>query len=136
LVSEWKEKTMTTITRVSDLRYFVLDEFKCPCCGQALMNLDTLSRLDKARHIAGTPFKILSGYRCKKHNKEVGGKDDSAHLKGTAADIACLTPRERYRILMGLFSVGFNRIGIYPKRGFIHVDTDKTKDFEVVWVRD
>lgn len=44
--------------------------------------------LDPARDKLGKPIKVNSGYRCPKHNLEVGGAVNSQHMKGEAADIA------------------------------------------------
>jgi uncharacterized protein YcbK (DUF882 family) len=97
------------------------------------MDDDFLKRLDKARELAGVPFVITSGFRCPKHNKEVGGKPNSAHLRGLAADIAVADNETRYQIIYGLIKAGFKRIGI--GKGFIHVDGDVvTKPFPRVWL--
>lgn len=98
------------------------------------MDLDFVKKLDRARRNAGVPFNINSGYRCPLHNesKEVGGKPDSAHIYGVAADIQAKHSRPRFKILKSLFAVGFHRIGI--AKTFIHVDDDITKDPEVVWL--
>lgn len=45
--------------------------------------------LEHARVGIGMPIKINSGFRCKKVNKAVGGKDNSQHIDGKAADITC-----------------------------------------------
>lgn len=44
--------------------------------------------LDPVRAAFGKPIKVNGGYRCEKHNKEVGGAKNSQHLLGQAADIA------------------------------------------------
>jgi uncharacterized protein YcbK (DUF882 family) len=44
--------------------------------------------LQKMRDIIARPIKINSGFRCKKHNYESGGRTNSAHIYGLAADIA------------------------------------------------
>ena len=91
-----------------------------------------LKMLDEARHKAGIPFVITSGYRCPSHNRAVGGVANSAHTKGLAADIACSDSRTRGYIIGALFEAGFNRIGIHEH--FIHVDDDPSKDADVVWL--
>ena len=101
------------------LKYFTIDEFACPCCGECQMNIDTLLRFDKARMIANTPFKINSGYRCKKHNLEVGSTSEN-HPSGHAGDVDCQTGQQRIKILTGLIKAGFKRIGIH--KTFIHAD--------------
>lgn len=45
-----------------------------------------LKRLDLVRAHIDKPIHINSGYRCKKLNKEVGGTENSYHMKGLAAD--------------------------------------------------
>ena len=118
-----------------DLKYFNEDEFICTCgCGCGKENMDNvlLGMLDRARDLAGVSFNITSGYRCEKHNKDIGGVKDSAHCTGKAVDIACQSSRIRCKMLKALLTVGFTRIGIAQK--FIHVDVDERKDSNVVWV--
>lgn len=115
-----------------DLKWFELEEFACPCCGESKMDEDFLRLLDDARELAGVPFKITSGYRCKEHNKKVGGKANSAHTKGLAVDISTTTSNARYEILDSLFLHKFNRLGIGVD--FIHADTDESLPQEVVWL--
>ena len=45
--------------------------------------------LDPARRKLGKPIVVNSGYRCQKHNLEVGGVKNSQHMVGEAADITC-----------------------------------------------
>lgn len=111
--------------------YFTEDEFACPCCGEASINLTFIQMLDEARAIAGVPFNINSGFRCEEHNTYVGGSPSSSHLKGVAVDLGALTSASRYKIISALLAVGFNRIGIADT--FIHVDYDLDKSQNVIW---
>lgn len=43
--------------------------------------------LDPAREVFGKPIHVNSGYRCKELNRLVGGKANSYHLNGQAADL-------------------------------------------------
>lgn len=95
------------------------------------MNQDFLSKLDKARELAGIPFKINSAYRSPEHNAKIGGKPNSSHLKGLAVDISVTNSRQRFIVLNALLDVGFTRIGIADT--FIHVDLDNGKSKEVIW---
>jgi len=116
----------------NSLKHFDLSEFDSPDqpgSGEE-MKMPFLRKLDAARSMAGTPFKITSGYRTQKHNDKVGGVVNSAHLRGWAADIACNTSN-RYAILHALLDAGFNRIGI--ANTFIHVDCDPTKNPCKIW---
>lgn len=114
------------------MRHFTIDEFKCPCCGDANMDPSFLLMIDRAREHAGVPFYINSGFRCQAHNAVIGGKDDSAHLFGLAADIRCKGSRARFKILDGLLMAGFDRIGIGIN--FIHADIQKGKPGMVCWL--
>lgn len=115
------------------MRWFNYSEFDSPDDPGTgnLMDQDFLEMLDDARNVAGIPFVITSGYRTESWNHHVGGKQDSAHLKGCAADIACGTSRDRFLIVTALLEVGFDRIGI--GEDFIHVDSDWEKNAALIW---
>lgn len=118
--------------------YFKPAEFDCKCgacnMGYSDMDVQFVQKLDLARSIAKTAFVITSGFRCFDHNRRVGGIEESAHLTGNAADIACTRSHERFLIVSALLKVGFDRILIYDT--FIHVDNDKTKPTKVLWIDD
>lgn len=96
------------------------------------MQLVFLDLLQKIRTEANVPFVINSGYRTREHNRNIGGKSDSAHLRGYAADIACPNSTMRHKILKAAFKFNVPRIGVYPT--FIHLDNDPTLIREVTWV--
>ena len=118
---------------VMSLKHFKYEEFASPDVPHSGEYMDTefLAMLDHARHIAGIPFKINSGYRTIEHNQKVGGKPNSSHIVGKAADLAVKGSRQRWIITEALIQAGFNRIGI--AKTFIHVDSDDTKDANVIW---
>ena len=122
------------------MRYFNYHEFNCPDegegSGERMMDEDFLQMLDRARHLAGVPFRVNSGYRSKAWNKKCNGRPNSAHTMGCAADIHCVDSRSRCYILGALLEVGFNRIGI--AKTFIHVDNsyDASHDEDVIWLYD
>ena len=107
------------------VKYFKSSEFVCKCCGENQISSDLVYLLDKARNLAGIPFRINCGYRCKKHNKEVGGVEDSSHCKGLAVDISADGDVSRFRIVEALLNVGFKRVLLYST--FIHCDIDLEK---------
>ncbi len=113
-------------------KHFPDYELECNCgCGLMNMNLLTMEKAERARIIAGIPFGVNSGSRCKTHNKLEGGSDKSSHLEGYALDIAITSSRARFKTLKALMTVGFTRFGIGD--GFIHVDDDPSKSYDVMW---
>lgn len=108
------------------LRNFKLSEFDSPDQpgSGSKMQESTLEMIDNARDLADVPFIINSGYRTEAHNILVKGSPTSSHLTGYAADIA-VNQWNRDRIMGGLISAGFRRMGI--ARTFVHVDNDPVK---------
>lgn len=67
-------------------------EFECSCgCGYGTKPGDVseklLAALEDLREILDAPIHINSGCRCPDHNRRIGGKRNSQHLRGTAVDI-------------------------------------------------
>ena len=104
---------------------FVSTDFDCHChrpeCNKTLISMDLIGGLSKLIGI----FPIIhidSGFRCAAHNREVGGKIDSQHLKGLAADITTPFGRpigvKEAAEKIECFENG--GIGLYPS--FVHVD--------------
>ncbi len=111
-----------------ELRYFEISEFDSKDLkgSGANMNPEFLQMIDQARAVAGIPFKINSGFRTVARNQMLpGAKSNSSHLKGMAADIACVDSISRLKIITAALSVGFRRVGVHSK--FIHIDNDDTK---------
>lgn len=108
--------------------YFKPEEFKCKCgkCDGGKMDAVFVDKLNQARYLAQVPFVITSAYRCAVHNKAVGGKPNSAHLRGLAVDIKFNNSVQAFAILHSLLVAGFLRVGYNQKHGFFHVDSDPT----------
>jgi len=105
-----------------ETRNFSEKELSCNCgCGEECSE-GLAIHLQTVREIAGIPMPLNSTKRCRKHNKKVGGKRLSKHLKGIAADISTrkMTTEERARLIGYLVLLGFRGIGIYDT--FIHAD--------------
>lgn len=94
------------------------------------MDANFLNKLDKARSIAGLPFKINSAYRSPDHPLSIKNPS-SSHIKGLAVDISVTDSRTRFIVVDALIKAGFNRIGIADT--FIHVDFDLDKSNKVIW---
>jgi zinc D-Ala-D-Ala carboxypeptidase len=101
--------------------FFTDDELKCHCCGKLLIDPEFLRRLNIARAIARIPFIVMSGYRCEKHNIDVGSTSTN-HTSGKAADIKYASGLQGYNILDSMLRAGMKGIGIGPT--FIHCDTN------------
>jgi len=110
---------------VGDLsKNFSRHELRCPCCLLYKPNPLLIESLQKLRDIVGVPITPDSVCRCKKHNREVGGSRTSQHLLGNAADIviAHMLPNEMQEAALLVDAFRDGGIGVYPSRGFIHVD--------------
>lgn len=103
---------------------FSRHEFACRCCDRAEINQRLVDALQELRDLAGLPVRVTSGYRCSEHNRAIGGATRSQHLLGTAADISVrgMTPTEMYRLAEDVEAFRNGGIGVYPDKGFIHVD--------------
>lgn len=110
------------------IKEFKEHEFACKCgeCGMGYeqMQQTTLYKLFTARKRSSVKFVIRSAVRCPKWNMLKGGKNNSAHLRGYAVDIAFNNMEDCFIILKSLIDANFERIGINFKLGFIHVDDD------------
>lgn len=107
---------------------FSLREFQCPCCGQVKIDSNLVYLLQVLRDSINRPIIITSGYRCPKHNKEVGGENNSYHLQGLAVDITgSFNIKEVSEIAK---SIGFRGIGIYGLKNFIHLDLGPARTWE------
>lgn len=106
---------------------FKVREMACKCsrCSTVLVDDELVEIIQKIRDHFGASVNINSGYRCKPHNAKVGGKSNSRHMQGKAADIVVegVKPRE---VAKYAESIGVRGIGLYEtdKDGhFVHVDT-------------
>ena len=114
-------------------KYFTYEEFDSPDVqgsGQ-MMSEDLILILESVREQLGKPVVITSGYRTPAHNQQIGGKPNSSHLKGLAADIACKDSKYRFELVRELMEHGIDRIGIGDT--FIHIDIDDDKSPDVIW---
>ena len=107
-------------------KHFAPHEMACKCCGALDMNDHFMGMLDNLREEVCMPVIINSGYRCPKHNAEIGGSKNSAHLEGKAADIR-VGGHHAATLLYHAFNLGFKGYGIKQngpfERRFIHLDT-------------
>jgi uncharacterized protein YcbK (DUF882 family) len=105
--------------------HFKASEFNCHCCGKLHpdgMNKHLIELLEEIRVKINKPITIMSGYRCPKHNKEVGGAEHSQHVEGTAADIKVkgMDADDVQHWLVLNFNDKIGGIGCY--KTFTHID--------------
>lgn len=108
------------------MKYFKFEEFRCKCCGglppDAQENIRALVEavLDPARERYGGPVTVNSGFRCPKHNKEVGGVANSQHMRGEAADITAGSTQANKELKRIIKENGkYDQLIEYPN--FLHV---------------
>jgi hypothetical protein len=119
--------------------HFTTDEAKCKHCGQLpqelMPNITALAqKLELIRAKIGEPIIINSWFRCSDHNKAIGGKPNSAHLKGSAVDIATDSDSHRYKIVKFAYDCAFKRIEAKQNAdgdSWTHLDIDPTLPQEV-----
>jgi|TARA_Y100000310_G_scaffold88415_1_gene85364 uncharacterized protein YcbK (DUF882 family) len=97
--------------------------------GSVLVVPEAMDILERAREIAGKPFKINSSFRDRLHNARVGGAPKSAHRGGLgllAFDIS-LRGHEPRELLDACRRAGFTGFGFY--RTFLHADTGRKRSW-------
>ena len=106
-------------------KHFSKKEFDCQCgCDTGPINRVLVEKLEQARLEFGRGMKINSGIRCLHHNRKIGSKDTSSHIKCLAADVGCTGMEDRHKLLSILLKY-FKRVGVH--KHFIHVDVDPDK---------
>lgn len=130
-------KTYTAGVTLS--QHFNSSEFKCKCgCGQIKVDtvlIDTLEKLFPALDLG--KINIISGYRCSKHDKAVGGRGAGSHVEGYAADVRCYY-KDGSRVPSSVVALTLERLGhrggigyrcggVADSAGNIHVDVKPRK---------
>jgi len=117
------EKTLFPAGQLTE--HFYKKEFDCKCgCGTGQINKVLVDKLEMARRDYQQPMRINSGIRCLDHNRSIGSRDTSSHIKCVAADISCKGMEDRHKLVSILLKY-FKRIGVHKE--FIHVDVDNEK---------
>ena len=110
-----------------------LEKKACQCgCGLDNMSGALIQRIAEIEQMTEMQLTLTSGARCEKYNAKVKGARNSAHLRGLAADIFCVSSKDRWTIITVATTVGINRIGIGDT--FIHLDIDPSLTPQRVWV--
>lgn len=101
---------------------FLRHEFACKCgCGFDKPDAELVRIVQGVRDFFQRPVTINSSCRCKHHNKNVGGAENSTHLAGIAADIVVrdIDAREVYEFLTRTYP---DTYGIGRYESFTHID--------------
>jgi uncharacterized protein YcbK (DUF882 family) len=110
--------------------HFNREEFACSCgCGFAAVDAELLEIAELIRSRIGA-FSPTCACRCLEHNRSLGSKDTSQHVKAMAMDIPIEEDEIRevtYKWLDEEILTDRGGLGNYPKRKFIHVDVRKNK---------
>ena len=119
--------------------HFNSSEFRCKCgCGQIRVDtalVDTLEKLFPALDLL--KINVISGYRCAKHDKAVGGRGAGSHVEGYAADVRCFY-KDGSRVPSSVVALTLERMGhkcgigyrcggVTDAQGNIHIDTKPRK---------
>ena len=99
------------------MKYFSESEFS----NFEMMDKKLLTMLDSLREIYGNPIKITSSYRSPDHPIEAAKDSPGEHSYGAAVDIESVGGGITFRLVKAAIEVGFERIGISRKKGFIHL---------------
>jgi len=107
--------------------HFNREEFACGCkCGFATADKELIEVLEDVRQEFNSPITISSGSRCISHNHSVGGRPNSKHLQGIAADIVVkgFSPD---LIHAYLYTKYMDKYGLGKYGSFTHIDVRPDK---------
>lgn len=110
-----------TFPEFTVIPHFKASEFACKCgtCRGGMMQLPLLLSLDRLRTSWGNPLTIVSGLRCKLHNRLEGGTSGSLHTFGLAVDLAG-DGIHTVEFMEHAIRAGFRGIG--QGHGILHLD--------------
>lgn len=109
-------------------KHFSRREFACADgCGFEAVDAELLDIAEQLREKIGA-FTPNCACRCLEHNRNVGSKDTSFHVKGMAMDIPIKDNIRRQEVYEWLDNwVLFERGGLGLYDTFIHIDLRRTK---------
>lgn len=102
---------------------FAASEFICKCdysnCNHSFLYSKTLDSAQMLRKYVNSSLTTTNGHRCQLHNSDVGGVDDSYHMKGHAVDF--LVPDNMtINVFAGAATHFFDVVIPYPDKNFVH----------------
>jgi len=96
--------------------------------GSLRMQIDAIVKLERLRVKLGVPMIVTSAYRDPAHNRSVGGAKRSYHMRGQAFDIR-MDNHDPVVFEAAARQVGFTGFGFYPRSGFMHIDTGRSRSW-------
>lgn len=108
------------------IEHFAVDEFRCRCCGLALMDETFLTALDHIRSTVDQPLIVTSGYRCPDYNDRVAQTGRTGpHTTGRAVDLL-ISGSLAFKVIdlaigYGITGIGVQQHGPHEKR-YVHLD--------------
>ena len=108
---------------------FTVREFRCrDGTDPVFVDSELIHILQAVRDHFGRAVTVSSAYRTPPHNAAVGGKADSQHLYGRAADIRISgVGVDELADYIETLLPGTGGIGRYHQKGFVHVDVRACK---------
>jgi uncharacterized protein YcbK (DUF882 family) len=127
IAGEQTLKAMAILKKTKKVKHFAKKEFKCKCCGKVIENIALKLYLEIVKYNFDKKIVIVnSGYRCKKHNQDVGGGTKSQHLLGKAADFKVIGV-SAYEVYQFCDKLMFKKGGIGKYTNFTHLDVRNYK---------
>ena len=102
-------------------------EMDCKCsfddCTFTIVDKKLAFKWARFRANFSSPITVTSGFRCQRHNANVGGHPNSRHKKGQALDL--LIPKgHTIESFAAIARSYFEKVILYPEQGFIHVNVE------------
>lgn len=130
-------KTYTADKALS--KHFRASEFRCKCgCGVIKTDTDLINLLERLfSELPLSKINVVSGYRCPKHDKAVGGAGSGSHVMGYAADVRCfykdgsIVPSSVVALTLERlghkYGIGYRCGRVADRSGNIHIDVRPRK---------
>ncbi len=109
------------------IKYFDREEFRCKCGGKYCdgFTAEPAKKLvklaDRVREHYGVPMIVSSGVRCKTHNANVGGDENSRHMCGLAMDF-CIEGKSADEVLEYVWKQPETRYAYKIDANYVHMD--------------
>lgn len=100
----------------------------------------TAKRMEKIRSFLGQPLNVVSWYRTPSQNKESGGAQNSAHMKGLAVDFRLSNTADQRLIFNKLIksNLSYDVIIFYRNHNMIHIGfkKDRSEEIQLIMTRE